>query len=186
MVGDATEQSAFWQTLAKRQGWTLSFSEHVFDEYRKFLYLALTSEWAITAPPPIRAAWDLHRELPSWRNLPEAVEIERRLSASGSLEETRTAYTVTFGQYPPESIWPNRTRPQKRSSGRGAHRIAIGLIAATITGLLAVVLPMALVLPAALGLALAVLAFRSEPSGERDDLERLAAAVAKSDGRSIH
>ena len=38
-VGDPAAQYAFWETLAKRQGWTVAFAEHVFTEYRKFLYV---------------------------------------------------------------------------------------------------------------------------------------------------
>lgn len=181
-MGDTAAQSAFWKTLAKRQGWTLAFSEHVFDEYRKFLYLALTSECPITAPPPIRAAWDLHRELPSWYDLPEAAEIERRLGAGGSLVETRTAYTLAFGQYPPESIWPNRRRPKAAARRPAEGLVAAALLAVAVTGLLALVLPMALVVPAALGLGLAVLAFQPErqSTAERDALEHLAARLRQS------
>lgn len=178
-VGDAATQAAFCETLAKRQGWTVAFAEHVFHEYRKFLYLALTSTCPVTAPPPIRAVWDLHRELPSWRTLPEAGEIERRPSRGGSLEETHTAYTLAFGQYPPESIWPNRPRSPARARPPAVRRIAMALLACAVTALLALALPLALVLPAALGLGLAVLAFQPRPrrTAEREALEHLAAAV---------
>ena len=117
-VGSPTEQYAFWQTLAQRQGWTIAFAENVFEEYRKFLYLALTSTHPIAPPPPIRAAWDLHRELPSWRELAEANEIEQRLSQPASPEGTRAAYLAAFSAYPPESIWAARPRPVESRSWR--------------------------------------------------------------------
>ena len=117
-VGNPVEQYAFWQTLAQRQGWTIAFAENVFEEYRKFLYLALTSPVPIAPPPPIRAAWDLHRELSTWRELAESTEIERRLSQPASPEDTRAAYLATFSAYPPESIWEARPRPvESRSWG---------------------------------------------------------------------
>ncbi|MBY0503260.1 MAG: hypothetical protein K2X03_05100 [Bryobacteraceae bacterium] len=120
-VGDAAAQYAFWDTLAKRQGWTIAFAENVFGEYRKWLFLVLTAPSPVAPPPPIRAVWDLHRELPSWRTLPESAEIERRVPMSNpDLEQTRAFYTGAFGTYPPESIWPARTRPGKRRSGLAA------------------------------------------------------------------
>ncbi len=118
-VGNPTEQYAFWRTLAQRQGWTLAFAENVFEEYRKFLYLALTSPVPIAPPPPIRAAWDLHRELPTWRELPEAGEIEQSLSQPASPEGTRAAYLAAFSTYPPESIWEARLRRAEASRSWG-------------------------------------------------------------------
>ena len=128
-VGNPTEQYAFWQTLAQRQGWTVAFAEHVFEEYRKFLYLALTSPCPVVPPPPIKAALDLHRELPSWRELPESAEIERRLSKPASPEETRHAYIAAFGAYPPESIWAARPRPVE-SRGWSQRLLPMGSLAA--------------------------------------------------------
>lgn len=117
-VGNPTEQCAFWRTLAQRQGWTVAFAENVFEEYRKFLYLALTSPVPIAPPPPIRAAWDLHRELATWRELAEAGEIEQRLGQPASAEGTRAAYLAAFRAYPPESIWAVRPRTvESRSWG---------------------------------------------------------------------
>ena len=138
-VGNPTEQYAFWKTLAQRQGWTLAFAENVFEEYRKFLYLALTSPAPIAPPPPIRAAWDLHRELPTWRELPEAAEIEQRLSQPASPEGTRAAYLATFSAYPPESIWEARPRPVEaaRSWGQRLSPLSsLAILSATLTGFL--------------------------------------------------
>jgi len=118
-IGDATAQYAFWETLARRQGWTVAFAETVFSEYRKFLHLTLTAPHPVAPPAPIKAAWDLHRELPEWRQLPEADEIERRLSGCefanpSAVEQTRLLYALTYGRYPPESIWPARAKRLKR------------------------------------------------------------------------
>ncbi len=118
-VGDAEAQYAFWETLARRQGWTVAFAETVFSEYRKFLHLTLTAPHPVAPPAPIKAAWDLHRELPAWRELPEADEIERRLQGCefanpAAVEQTRLLYALTYGRYPPESIWPARAKRLKR------------------------------------------------------------------------
>ena len=128
-VGNPTEQYAFWRTLAQRQGWTLAFAENVFEEYTRFLYLALTSPVPVAPPPPIRAAWDLHRELPSWRKLAEANEIEQRVSQPASPEETRAAYVAAFSTYPPESIWAVRPRPIEARSW-GLHLLPMDSLAA--------------------------------------------------------
>ncbi len=135
-VGDAGAQIAFWETLAKRQGWTIAFAENVFLEYRKFLFLVLTTPTAVTPPAPVKAAWDLHRELPSWRALPEAPEIERRIQACEplnptALEQTRILYALTFGTYPPESIWPARTGrsgPKLTRKRRALVQVLLGLV----------------------------------------------------------
>lgn len=118
-IGDARAQYNFWETLAKRQGWTVAFAETVFWEYRKFLHLTLTAPHPVTPPAPIKAAWDLHRELAAWRELPEAGEIERRLRGSefanpAAVDQTRHLYALTFGRYPPESVWPTRAKTLKR------------------------------------------------------------------------
>ena len=111
----------FCETLAKRQGWTVAFAEIVFLEYRKFLFLTLTAPQAMTPPAPVQAALDLHRESPEWSALPEAAEIEQRLrggdaSKRAGVEAARRLYALTFGQDPPESIWPARVR---RKQGLG-------------------------------------------------------------------
>lgn len=162
-VGDPAAQYAFWETLAKRQGWTVAFAEHVFTEYRKFLYLALTSPHPIAAPPPIQAAWDLHRELPSWRELPEAAEIELRLNRPASTEETRAAYTQAFGTYPPESIWAARVRKPARRRPWWLGSSVIGLIAVIVGTVLGFVLPSEWELPALLAWGVAVIICMNRP-----------------------
>ena len=139
-VGNPVEQYAFWQTLAQRQGWTIAFAENVFEEYRKFLYLALTSPVPIAPPPPIRAAWDLHRELSTWRELAESGEIERRLSQSASPDGTRAAYLAAFSAYPPESIWQARPRRAEPSRSWG-HRFSLWSSLTVLSTTLAAFLP---------------------------------------------
>jgi len=133
-VGAPSEQYAFWESLAKREGWTVAFAETVFHEYRKFLYLVLSSGHPVLSPPPIRAALRLHQSLSSWRTLPEASELESRLGRTGTVEETCAAYIQAFGAYPPESIWPRRFRstppPKQTARHFGLSALVIGAMGA--------------------------------------------------------
>jgi len=176
-IGDATAQYAFWETLARRQGWTVAFAETVFSEYRKFLHLTLTAPHPVAPPAPIKAAWDLHRELPEWRQLPEADEIERRLSGCefanpSAVEQTRLLYALTYGRYPPESIWPARAKRLKRRKKPSAM----------VWALCAVGVVLAVWLPEPWGTGAGAAAgmgcwFLQRMEGEQSDLERLSAAL---------
>ncbi len=146
-MGDPSTQSDYVETLARQQGWSVEFARHVFDEYRRFLFLATSSTRRLATPAPIQAAWDLHRGLPSWRELPECRDIEKRLDRPGTIDDARVAYVETFGRYPPESIWPQRERPAPTPNRKAGHLALTGLVLGTLGAIWSDLLPGAFITP---------------------------------------
>lgn len=59
-VGDDQMHQSFIERLAREQGWSLKFARNAFEEYRKFLYLAMTSGHPVTPSKVVYEVWHLH------------------------------------------------------------------------------------------------------------------------------
>jgi hypothetical protein len=118
--------------LAREQNWGLARALAVTEEYRKFLFLLLTAEHAVTPSEDVDAAWHLH--LLYTRNYYDELcqKIAGRLIHHGPTEggaaegkkflefyqRTLQSYSDWFGP-PPTDIWP---APEDRFRNAGAGR----------------------------------------------------------------
>ncbi len=59
-VGTDDVALGFVARLARENGWSVSHSERVFDEYRRFLYLAVRSGHPVTPSDAVDQVWHLH------------------------------------------------------------------------------------------------------------------------------
>lgn len=50
----------FVSRLAEENGWTPAYAERVLNEYRRFLFLAVTAGHAVTPSDEVDQAWHLH------------------------------------------------------------------------------------------------------------------------------
>jgi hypothetical protein len=132
-IEEATDSPTFEQALADANGWSLDRARRVSAEYRRFLYLAATSDREVTPSVAVDKAWHLH--LACTRHYRDVLcgeilgrPLHHRPSRSGAVEsercrrqylDTLALYEATFGTPPPPSVWP-------RSTGRARGRAAPG------------------------------------------------------------
>ncbi len=112
---------SFVQRLAQENGWSLSYSRRVFDEYARFLFLAATSGHAVTPSDEVDQAWHLHLAYTKhyWEELCGRIlgrPLHHGPTAGGAAEATRyrsqyaatlESYRSAFGSEPPGDIWPS-------------------------------------------------------------------------------
>jgi uncharacterized protein (TIGR04222 family) len=108
--------------LAEREGWSAPFTEAVIAEYKRFAFLAVTSEHMAAPSKAIDAAWHLHLEYTReyWdvfcadvlhkklHHTPGTGAPEEAAFYSRCYEHTIERYTAVFGDEPPASIWPRK------------------------------------------------------------------------------
>lgn len=117
-VGD--EQLTFCRRLARENGWGEAFAQRVFDEYKRFLFLACEAGHRVTPSDEVDQAWHLHLVYTEsyWKHLCEDV-LHRPLhhgpTKGGAAEnakfedwyaKTLASYERIFGEKPPRDIWP--------------------------------------------------------------------------------
>lgn len=123
----------FEARLAKENGWGLDRALAVVGEYKKFLFLVLTSQHPVTPSEDVDAAWHLHLLYTRsyWDVLCAKIAqrpIHHVPTAGGSHDddkyrrqyaETLERYTEVFGVVPPRDIWPSVA--ERFSSSRNAR-----------------------------------------------------------------
>ena len=146
---------SFAQALAADHNWPLDYAERVESEYRRFLYLAATSDLEVTPSWVVDRAWHLHltysrhywdvlcREILGrpLHHLPGTGADGEHARYLDQYLKTLELYRMRFGEAPPADVWP---RPEARGededefalSGRGHALVPIG-IGSIIVGLLA-------------------------------------------------
>ncbi|ALU25944.1 glycine-rich domain-containing protein [Myroides odoratimimus] len=115
-----TDEYGFVLRLAKENLWTKHFTESAILEYKKFMYLAATSNQMVSPSDIVDIVWHQHliftqsynrfckllgkdiQHIPSTHN---RTEIDKFREAK---EQTTTLYTKAFGEQPKE-IWEYRT-----------------------------------------------------------------------------
>jgi len=139
---------AFSDCLAQAVGWQPLYAQRVVEEYRRFLWLAVTSAAMVSPSPDVDEAWHLHLldTRSYWDRLCPFVlgrPLHHVRSRGGGAEHQRfhaayartlEAYRHAFGE-PPDDIWP----PVESLRGRDdrAIRPAIGRRAARALALVA-------------------------------------------------
>ncbi|MEZ5163668.1 MAG: hypothetical protein R2688_07940 [Fimbriimonadaceae bacterium] len=59
-VDSGTEALLFIKRLARENGWSIDFSQRVFEEYKRFAYLCMVSDQPCTPSDEVDQAWHLH------------------------------------------------------------------------------------------------------------------------------
>ena len=122
-VGPQDAAMPFIVRLARENGWRQAHAERVFDEYRRFCFLAATCGHVVTPSDAVDQAWHLHLTYTRdyWERF--CPQILGRLlhhgpTAGGSDEqhrffqhyaETLRSYERVFGP-PPADLWPDAAR----------------------------------------------------------------------------
>jgi uncharacterized protein (TIGR04222 family) len=126
-IDDGPAACSFADRLAAEQGWSKQYAQRVIDEYKRFLYLAMTAGHQVTPSKAVDEAWHLHLTYTRsyWDRLCKEV-LGRPLHhypSNGSdadaekyakqYERTLASYQETFAVPPPADVWPrpNSTEP---------------------------------------------------------------------------
>lgn len=110
---------SFAKRLARENQWTLSFSNRVIEEYKRFVALAMVAGRQVTPSEHVDQAWHLHLTytVSYWerfhRLLPFPLH-HHPTKGGGSesdkfenqYEATLKLYSEVFGEEPPRDIWP--------------------------------------------------------------------------------
>jgi hypothetical protein len=122
-VGPVDADLSFTARLARENGWSPVHAARVFEEYRRFLYLAVTTPHPVTPSDAVDQAWHLHLTYTRdyWERLCPEV-LGRPLHhgpTKGGKEEgeryfeqyalTLRSYEAAFGPAPAD-IWPDVRR----------------------------------------------------------------------------
>lgn len=119
-VGPADADLSFTARLARENGWSLAHALRVFDEYRRFLFLAVTADHPVTPSDAVDQVWHLHLTYTRdyWERLcPEVLGrfLHHGPTRGGSAESARffEQYALTLRSYEaafgpaPAAIWPD-------------------------------------------------------------------------------
>lgn len=110
----------FSARLAREHGWTRAFTGRVVEEYRRFLYLAMTAGHPVTPSVAVDEAWHLHLTYTRsyWDGLCGRVlgrPLHHDPTKGGAAEGTKfvdwyartlESYRAAFGHEPPRDVWP--------------------------------------------------------------------------------
>ncbi len=120
-IGTGTEALSFVSRVARENRWTPQFAMRVYREYLRFLYLAASTDHAVTPSDAVDQVWHLHLCYTDsyWNELCPNV-LERPLhhgpTRGGTQEDLRyddqyratlASYRTHFDTNPPEDIWPS-------------------------------------------------------------------------------
>lgn len=122
-VGPPDAALAFTQRLARENGWRKAHAARVFEEYRRFLYLAVRAGHEVTPSDAVDQAWHLHLTYTRdyWERLcPEVLgrPLHHGPTRGGKDEGERffeqyaltlRSYEAAFGPAPAD-VWPDVRR----------------------------------------------------------------------------
>ncbi len=123
-IGPDDASLSFTSRLARENRWTLAHAERVVGEYKRFCYLAVTSNAEVTPSDAVDQAWHLHLTYSRdyWQIFCPAVlgaDLHHGPTRGGQAERARfysqyadtlAAYEATFGEAAPADIWPSAAR----------------------------------------------------------------------------
>ena len=119
-VSSKEDQLSFLDRLARENQWPKGFTERVYREYLRFIYLAAASDHPVTPSEQVDQAWHLHLcySKSYWQDLcadvlgfelhhnPTVGGREERAKLLHQYQSTLESYQQVFGDPPPEDIWP--------------------------------------------------------------------------------
>jgi uncharacterized protein (TIGR04222 family) len=121
---DPTARLTFTARLARENGWEIGHAIRVVDEYRRFVFLALTAGQAVTPSEDVDQVWHLHLAYTRdyWEIFCRDVlgaALHHGPTRGGRAEahrydtqyrQTLAAYETAFDAAPPADIWPAAER----------------------------------------------------------------------------
>lgn len=133
-IDDSGSSFTLTQRLARENGWPIEYATRVVDEYKKFLYLAMTSSVSVTPSDEVDQAWHLHMLYTEsyWDELcgkvlgreighgPTKGGNSERVKYNDQYNKTLALYKSEFGVDAPADIWPDA---QKRFSNVNYQRV---------------------------------------------------------------
>lgn len=119
-VDDDTARLSFLDRLARENRWDRAFTDRVFAEYRRFVFLAITAGHQVTPSEAVDQAWHLHLTYTHsyWGDLCGDVlgrPLHHQPTVGGAAQgahwddtytRTLASYETAFGEPPPADIWP--------------------------------------------------------------------------------
>jgi hypothetical protein len=132
--GDASTR-AFANKLARKLGWSSSFARRAIEEYRKFVYLGVVSDFSVTPPKVIDQVWHEHilfsrayREFcrdvlrHDFDHNPELLPSDQQIELyEAQYHATLDLYHAEFNTTPPIAFWgtPKFDRdPQRKPTAK--------------------------------------------------------------------
>lgn len=133
-IDDPEASFPFSARLARENGWSRCYTLRVIEEYKRFVYLAMTAGHPVTPSPDVDEAWHLHLTYTRsyWeRFVPQVLgrALHHEPTRGGSAERanfvdwyarTLESYRAAFGAEPPAEIWP-APAPRFGRSARTRH-----------------------------------------------------------------
>lgn len=128
-------QLSFSKRLARDNGWSLEYAQHVIEEYKKFAFLAVVAGHPVTPSDQVDQVWHLHLTYTRsyWEDFCSQVlqtPLHHDPTRGGQAEsqkfddwysKTLESYERFFGQRPPAEIW---FTPEDRF-GRDLHFVRV-------------------------------------------------------------
>jgi hypothetical protein len=122
-LDDYGSQLTFTDRLARENGWAHEFAVRAVIEYKKFIFLIITSNQPLTPSDEVDQVWHLHLLYTRsyWKEMCGNLlnkEIHHGPTKGGKTEglkftdwylETIEHYKVIFGE-PPKDIWPSKEK----------------------------------------------------------------------------
>lgn len=119
-LDDASASLTFTRRLARENGWDHTFAVRVVEEYKRFVFLAMTAGHQVTPSDEVDQAWHLHLTYTRsyWDELCGEVlgrPLHHGPTKGGQqegdrfedqYEQTLASYREAFGEEPPADIWP--------------------------------------------------------------------------------
>ena len=120
-IDDGNPALSFTARLARENGWDMLYAARVVDEYKRFLFLAITAGHTVTPSEQVDQAWHLHLAYTHsyWDRLCNQVlgkPLHHNPTAGGRDESRKfkdlyrrsiRSYHHAFGTMPPADIWPD-------------------------------------------------------------------------------
>jgi len=114
-------QLPFSKRLARENNWTVDYAKRVMNEYKRFVFLAMTLGYPVTPSDEIDQVWHLHLIYTKayWEEFCKdiiRVPFHHHPTKGGKKEgekfrnwytRTKQAYREAFGEEPPSDIWKN-------------------------------------------------------------------------------
>lgn len=120
-LDDPAASLTFTRRLARENGWSHRFARRVVEEYKRFVFLAMTAGHEVTPSDEVDQAWHLHLTYTRsyWGGLCDEVlgrPLHHGPTKGGAqegdrfeeqYERTLSSYRDAFGEQPPADIWPS-------------------------------------------------------------------------------
>lgn len=120
-VDEPGAQLSFVRRLARENRWSVAYAQRVFDEYKRFVFLAVVAGHKVTPSDEVDQAWHLHLAYTEsyWTEMCGKLlgqPLHHGPTKGGQQEDdkyfdwygrTLESYERIFGHKPPTDIWPS-------------------------------------------------------------------------------